>query len=96
VLPAETTASACPSATARHAATRELSGFARTASPGFSCIWIRSPASTSCRPLLASRAGPKRIGSIAWDAASSAPATTSSGARSPPSASTATRTAAKG
>ena len=40
VLPAETTASALPSPTARHAATSELSGFARTASAGFSSIAI--------------------------------------------------------
>ena len=40
VFPAETTASALPSATARTAATSELSGFERTASAGFSCISI--------------------------------------------------------
>ena len=38
VFPAETTASASPSPTARQAATSELSGFARTASTGFSCM----------------------------------------------------------
>src|SRR5581483_10664074 len=40
VFPAETTASADPSPTARQAATSELSGFARTASAGFSSIPI--------------------------------------------------------
>ena len=38
VFPADTTASASPSPTARHARTSELFGFARTASTGFSCI----------------------------------------------------------
>jgi hypothetical protein len=41
---------------------------------------------------VSSPAGPKSTGWIEGDAASSAPATTSSGARSPPNASTATRT----
>ena len=44
VFPAETTASASPAPTARHAATRLESGFARTASAGFSCIAISSVA----------------------------------------------------
>ena len=64
VFPAETTASASPSPTARQAATSELSGFARTASTGFSCIAITSGASTSSRPCVSRPAGPKRIGSI--------------------------------
>ena len=42
VFPAETTASASPAPTARQAATRLESGFARTASAGFSCISITS------------------------------------------------------
>src|SRR5437763_15708410 len=45
---------------------------------------------TSSRPCVSSPAGPKRIGCISPEAASAAPATTSSGALSPPSASTAT------
>ena len=40
VLPADTTASASPSATARTALTSDESGFARTASAGFSAIPI--------------------------------------------------------
>jgi hypothetical protein len=90
VFPAETTASALPSPTARHAATSELSGFARTASAGFSCIPITCAVSTSVRPPVSSPAGPKRTGWMPDVAASSAPATISSGARSPPIASTAT------
>ena len=50
VFPAKTTASASPSPTARHAATRLESGFARTASAGFSCIAISSAAATSRVP----------------------------------------------
>ena len=57
VFPAETTASASPAPTARHAATRLESGFARTASAGFSCIAISSVASTSSRPWASSPAG---------------------------------------
>ena len=91
MLPAETTASASPSPTARHAATSELSGFARTASTGFSCIAISSGASTSSSPPVSRPRGPNSTGSIVLRAASSAPATISSGPRSPPMASTATR-----
>src|SRR6266536_2049568 len=50
VLPAETTAAAFPSPTARQAATRELFGFARTASVGFSSMAMTSGASISSRP----------------------------------------------
>ena len=92
VFPAETTASAVPSPTARHARTSELSVLDRTASTGFSCISIVSEASTSSRPFVSSPRGPKRIGLTRSEAASSAPSTTSSGPRSPPMASTATRT----
>src|SRR5205823_6977080 len=91
VLPAETTASALPSATARQATTRELSGLARTASAGFSSIAITSAASSSASPWVSSPVGPTRIGSTVSDAAASAPATISSGPRSAPMASTATR-----
>ena len=93
VFPAETTASASPSPTARQAATSELSGFERTASAGFSSIAITSRRldelqAAACRGP-AARRGSARSPSAA---ASSAPATISSGARSPPIASTATRT----
>ena len=91
VFPAETTASADPSATARTAATRELSGFERTASAGFSSISITSAASWSSSPPVSSPAGPKSTGTIVSLAASRAPATTSAGPRSPPIASTAIR-----
>ena len=91
MFPAETTASALPSATARTAATSELSGFERTASAGFSCISITSDASTSSSPCVSSPAGPNRSGVSVSERASSAPATISSGPRSPPIASTAMR-----
>jgi hypothetical protein len=92
VLPAETTASARPSPTSRLATTSELSGLPRTASAGFSSIPIRSGASTSSRPCVSRPGGPTSTGSRPGECASSAPATISSGARSPPIASTATRT----
>src|SRR6266540_1815794 len=91
VLPAETTARASPSPTARHAATRELFGLARTASVGFSSMAMTSGASISSRPCVSSSFGPTTTGETASDAAASAPATISSGPRSPPMASTATR-----
>src|SRR3954451_5884930 len=92
VFPAETTASARPSATARQATTRELSGLPRTASAGFSSMPISSVASISSRPPVSRPAGPTRTG-VTWsERAARAPATISPGARSPPSASTATRT----
>ena len=69
VFPAETTASARPSPTARQAATSELSGFARTASAGFSSIPIASAASTSSSPCVSSPGGPKMTGSTPSPAA---------------------------
>src|SRR5206468_1621721 len=74
-----------------HAATSEESGFERTASAGFSSIAISCVVSTSWRSPESSPAGPNRIGSMPSERAASAPATTSSGARSPPRASTAIR-----
>ena len=62
VFPAETTASARPSATARQATTSEESGFPRTASAGFSSIAIVSVASISSRPPVSRPGGPTRIG----------------------------------
>ena len=47
-----------PSATARTAATRLESGFARTASAGLSAISITSVVSTSGRPCVSRPAGP--------------------------------------
>ena len=47
VFPADTTASASPSPTARQAATSELSGLERTASAGFSSMAITCVVSTS-------------------------------------------------
>ena len=91
VFPAETTASARPSATARQAATSDESGFARTASAGVSPISITPLVSTSSSPPASRPAAPNRIGAIASDAASRAPATISSGPRSAPIASTAMR-----
>ena len=58
VFPAETTASALPSPTARQAATSELSGFARTASAGLSSIAITCSAATCSSPRASSEAGP--------------------------------------
>jgi len=87
VLPAETTASASPAPTARHEATSELSGLPRTASAGFSSMPITCVVSTSSSPPVSRPAGPNSTGWIPSLAASSAPATTSSGARSPPIAS---------
>ncbi len=49
VFPAETTASALPSPTARQAATSELSGFPRTASAGLSSISITCSADHAAR-----------------------------------------------
>ncbi len=92
VFPAETTASAFPSATARTDATSELSGFARTASAGFSSISITPEVAWSSRPCGSIDASPKRMGSMPSVRASSAPATISSGPRSLPIASTAMRT----
>ncbi len=89
VFPADTTASASPSPTARHAATRLESGFDRTASAGFSCISITSAASTRSRPWVSRPAGPKTTTSRPSRDASTAPAITSAGPRSPPRASTA-------
>src|ERR671934_824982 len=91
VLPAETTACALPSPTTRHAVTSELAGFARTASVGFSSIAITSGASISSSPFVSSVAGPTSTGTTSSERAASAPATNSSGPRSPPIASTATR-----
>ena len=79
VFPAETTASASPAPTARHARTSELCGFARTASTGFSCISIVSVASTSSRPVRVEPLRPVEHRHDGVDAASSAPATISSG-----------------
>ena len=91
VFPAETTASAPPvgDGAARPRRASE-SGFARTASAGFSCHLdhARAPRRARARRV-SSPAGPKRTASIPSAAASSAPATISSGARSPPIASTA-------
>ena len=91
VFPAETTAAASPSPTARAERTSDESGFARTASAGFSSIAIACSHGTSSSPWASSPAGPKRTGSIASEAAWTAPATTSPGALSPPRASIATR-----
>ena len=91
VLPAETTAPAFPSRTARHAMTSELFGFARTASVGFSSIVITSGASISSSPCVSRPAGPTSRGATSSERAASAPATISSAPRSPPIASTATR-----
>ncbi len=91
MLPAETSASAFPSATARTAATSELSGFARTASAGFSCIPITSEVSCSSSPRASSHGPPNNTGSIPAARAANAPATISSGPRSLPIASTAMR-----
>ena len=96
VFPAESATSALPSLTARQAAKSELSRLPRTASPGFSSIsdLLRRSGRPRGRPRAARATSrrPKRIGSTASLRASSAPATISSGARSPPIASTATRT----
>ena len=73
VFPAETTTSALPSATARTALTSEESGFARTASAGFSAIPIVSGAVTSGRPPVSRPSGPWSVTSIPEAAASSAP-----------------------
>ena len=51
VFPAETTASASPSPTALTARTSDESGFARTASAGFSCICDRVGAGDELEPL---------------------------------------------
>jgi hypothetical protein len=91
VFPAETTVSASRSATALTARTSVDSGFDLTASTAWSSIWIVSCASTSWSPAVSIPAGPNRIGAISAEAAAAAPATISSGAWSPPSASTATR-----
>jgi hypothetical protein len=91
VLPAETTASAFPSPTERQATTSELFGLVRTESVGFSSIAIRSGASISSSPWVSTSRGPTMTGWTVSEAASTAPATTSSGPRSPPMASTATR-----
>ena len=80
VFPAETTASASPSPTALTARTSDESGFARTASAGFSCISIASAQATSSSPSASRAAGPKRTGVIDPEAAATAPATTSTGA----------------
>ena len=80
--------------TARQAANIELSRFSRAASEGFSSIATTSSAWTISRPSASgSRTSrlPKRTGSMLSERAASAPATISSGARSPPIASTATR-----
>ncbi len=91
VFPAETTTSASPSATARTARTSDESVFARTASTAWSSIEIDSDASTSGRPWDSRPGGPNSVGRISDEAAAAAPATISSGERSPPRASTATR-----
>src|SRR3990172_6878781 len=96
VFPAETTASALPSATARTARTSDDSGFDRTASTACSSISIDSDASTKGRPSVSSSRGPNRMGCISAAAAVAAPATISVGPRSPPSASTATRMVIRG
>ena len=58
VFPAETIASASPSATARMAETSVESGFDRTASVGLSAISITSSASRRGRPPVSSPGGP--------------------------------------
>ena len=58
MLPADTTASALPSATARTALTIDESGLARTASDGFSAIPIAVGATTSCEPARVEAFGP--------------------------------------
>ena len=73
MLPAETMASALPSATARTAATRLESGFARTASAGLSAISIVSVVTTSGSPCVSRPVGPKSVTSTPSAAASSAP-----------------------
>src|SRR6185437_14183709 len=93
VFPAETAASARSSRTSRQVTTSELSRLVRTASAGFSSIAIVVRASTSSSPPVSRPGGPTSTGVISGDAASSAPATISSGALSPPIASTATRAA---
>ena len=55
VFPADTTASASPAPTARQARTSEESGFARTASAGFSCISSMPSLTTSSSPRVSSR-----------------------------------------
>ena len=50
MFPADTTAWAFPSPIERHAATSELSGFARTASAGFSSIAITCVVTTCSSP----------------------------------------------
>ena len=91
VFPAETTASASPFATARTAETSELSGLPRTASAGLSSISMTPFVLRSSSPCVSVPAEPYRMGASVSPAASSAPATTSAGPRSPPIASTAIR-----
>ncbi len=62
VFPAETTAAVSPRPTDRQAATSELSGLARTASAGFSCISISCVVSTSSSPAASMDEGPKSTG----------------------------------
>ena len=62
VFPAETTAAASPSPTARTARTSDESGLPRTASAGFSSISIASVHGTSSSPCASRIAGPKRTG----------------------------------
>ena len=59
VFPAETTASASPSPTALTARTSDESGFARTASAGFSCISIASAHGDELEPLRVERRRPE-------------------------------------
>ena len=84
-----------PSATARTALTSEESGFARTASAGFSAMPIAVCGDDELEPArVEARGAVQRRPRCPSAAAASAPATISSGARSPPSASTATRVTA--
>ena len=91
VLPAETSASASPSATARTARTSDESGFARTASTGDVVHADARSGLDEGQPVGLEPARPEENRLDLGDAAAAAPATISSGARSPPSASTATR-----
>ena len=99
VLPAETMAMARPSRTASAARTSEESFFRRTPWAGSSSMPMTSLAAMSgssrCHP--SRPGGPTRTTSMSvFSATWRAPATISSGARSPPMASTATGSAAEG
>ena len=89
VLPADTIADALPSRTASAARTSDESFLRRTPCAGSSCISMTSLASISSKSPRSSVAGPTSATGIPASAASRAPAMISSGARSPPIASSA-------